>query len=296
LDKKQEQTQSTFAYKWSKTTTYESNEIEKNSYEWELDRYFGSEKERTKFFLENKGKSFLDAGCGSGFSAKILFNNELQNIKYTGVDISNAVWSVEDKLIPFSKKENLQFYQENIETMNLKEEFDVIFSEGVIHHTSNPFDTFKNLTKHLKTGGKMLFYVYSKKAPLREFTDDYIRNYIQDLSNDQSWEALLPLSELGNTLGNLNISIDIKENIDVLGIPKGTYNLQRLFYYYFAKAFYKEEYKIDEINHINFDWYRPSNCYRYESKEIYQWLDECNYKVERFIKEDSGITVVATKL
>ena len=31
------------------------------------------------------------------------------------------------------------------------------------------------MQRHLKPGGRILFYVYRKKGPIREFTDDYVR-------------------------------------------------------------------------------------------------------------------------
>ena len=295
MDIKQKQTENIFSYKWAKEDTYESEEFKKNAYDWEVERYFGSEEKRTEFFEKSTNKSFLDAGCGSGFSAEVLFSEYLKNIEYTGVDISDAVWIAKHKLEKITDTNKIFFYQDNIETMNLNKQYDFIFSEGVIHHTSNPYNTFQNLTKHLKVGGTILFYVYKKKAPLREFTDDYIRETLKDLSNDEAWEKLIPLTKLGKKLGEIHTNIEIDEDIDLLGIKKGTYDLQRFFYWFVAKAYYKENYSIEEMNHINFDWYRPTNCYRYDPEEIKMWLKNNNYITERFIVEDAGITVVATK-
>jgi arsenite methyltransferase len=68
-----------------------------------------------------------------------------------------------------------------------------------------------------------------------------------------------------------------------------------LFYYYIMKIYYDKDFTIDEMNHINFDWYRPLNCYRFEPGEIKDWLKACDLKEERFVVEDSGITVIARK-
>ena len=38
-----------------------------------------------------KGKKMLDAGCGSGYSALLLFDDALNDCSYVGVDISKAV-------------------------------------------------------------------------------------------------------------------------------------------------------------------------------------------------------------
>lgn len=296
MDSKQKQTQSTFAYKWSKTDTYESEEFKKNAYDWELKRYFTTEQNRDAFFKKYRDKKFLDAGCGSGFSAEVLFAEFLKDIYYTGVDISDAITLASKKLKKLSANERLNFIQDNIQTMKLDEKFDVIFSEGVIHHTSNPYETFVNLTKHLNVGGIIMFYIYKKKATLREFSDDYIREYISHMSNDEAWQKLLPLTKLGITLGEMDTQIQVKEDVEVLGIKKGTYDLQRFFYWFIVKAYYRENYSIDEMNHINFDWFRPTNCFRFSDEEIYEWLDKQNYEVQRFISEEAGITVVARKV
>ena len=52
---------------------------------------------------------------------------------------------------------------------------DLIFSEGVLHHTDDTERAFHNIARLLKPGGHFLLYVYRKKGPIREFTDDYIR-------------------------------------------------------------------------------------------------------------------------
>jgi SAM-dependent methyltransferase len=179
--------------------------------------------------------------------------------------------------------------------MNLNEKFDVIFSEGVIHHTTKPFETFKNLVSHLNKNGLICFYVYKKKAPVREFVDDFIRNKIKDLPEDEAWKKIMPLTKFGKALGDLNIEINIEEDIELLEIPKGKYNLQRLLYYYFMKMYYVEDFNLEELNHINFDWYSPINCYRFEPREIKNWLKECNLIEKRFRVEPSGITVIAEK-
>ncbi|MCP5048899.1 MAG: class I SAM-dependent methyltransferase, partial [bacterium] len=189
-----------------------------------------------------------------------------------------------------------QFIQDDIATMKLGKEFDIIYSDGVLHHTSQPFETFKNLVSHLAEDGVIMFYVYREKAPVREFTDDLIRERIKHLTNEAAWEQLIPLTKLGKTLGDLNISIDIDEDIDLLDIPKGKHNLQRLFYYYFFKAYYDENFSLEEMNHINFDWYRPLNCFRFAPAEIKEWLRECRLKELWFNVEEAGITVIARRI
>ena len=174
--------------------------------------------------------------------------------------------------------------------------FDIIFSEGVLHHTDNTFNALESLCKYLKINGKIYFYVYKKKAPLREFSDDFIREKLQNISSKEAWEQLIPLTELGKSLGELNIELDIKQKIDLLEIPSGKINIQRLFYWYIFKIFYRPEMDTQEMNHINFDWYAPKNAFRQTPEEVRLWCKKLHLDIEREYVDEAGITVIAQKV
>src|SRR5262249_27805795 len=100
-----------------------------------------------------------------------------------------------------------------------------------------------------------------KRAPIREFTNDLTRAQVADLSPEQAWEALEPLTRLGIALGELKTEIEVSEDVPQLGITKGRFNIQRLFYWAICKAYYRPEFSFDEMNHINFDWFTPKCCH-----------------------------------
>ena len=70
--------------------------------------------------------------------------------------------------------------------------FDLILSEGVLHHTDSTRGAFEAMVKLLKPGGRFMFYVYRRKGPIREFTDDYIREKMQKMGPEEAWKALMP--------------------------------------------------------------------------------------------------------
>ncbi len=291
----QNQTKEAFGFKWKKRATYESNYFLENSRRWLKERYLGREKDSAilKEWLPD-GTRFLDAGCGSGFSALLLFKEYINNIFYLGVDISNAV----DVAIKRFDEVNIKGEFLQTDLLNLPfsgPTFDVIFSEGVLHHTDSTEKSLKYLASLLISGGRYLFYVYRKKGPVREFSDDLIRSYLSDMDDIHAWEALLPFTKLGKVLGDLDLEINIPESIPFLGIPEGPIDLQRLFYWYIMKMHYKHGWTIEEMNHVNFDWYRPLNCHRHTQEEIKKWCDEAKLKIEHMDIQDSGITVVAKK-
>jgi ubiquinone/menaquinone biosynthesis C-methylase UbiE len=291
IDEKQRQIKESFDFKWAKRDVYESNNMKKKMYKWLVERYFGTEARRKAFLRRNKGKRFLDAGCGSGLSASLLFGKCLNTMEYVGADISDSIKVAQERFKELGL--NGVFLQEDLTTMRLNKKFDIIFCEGVIPFVSQPFKTVKNLVSHLEKKGVIMFYVCRKKAPIREFTDDFIREKLKNLNNEQAWNKLIPLTKLGKILGNLNVEIKIDEDIELLEIPKGKYNLQRFFYWFFLKAYYDKNFTIDQMNLINFDWYRPLNCYRFEHEEIKRWLKKLNLKKLVFRVEEAGITVIA---
>lgn len=291
--KNQTQTEETFRFKWGKRDTYESESVMAASKKWLIERYLNNNEDLVRNYCF-EGANILDAGCGSGFSSLLLFGKELKNANYLGVDISEAVDVAHTR---FGEEGiEAEFIQADIGNLPFtKPEFDVIFSEGVLHHTDSTEKSLKYLANLLNPGGFFLFYVYRKKSPVREFSDDFIREKLTGLSDDEAWDTLLPISRLGRELGELNISVTVPEDIPILGISSGTYDLQRFFYWYFLKAFYRPDFSLDEMNHINFDWYRPMNCHRHTEEEIQKWCFEAGLRIDRMKIEEAGITIVAQK-
>jgi SAM-dependent methyltransferase len=128
------------------------------------------------------------------------------------------------------------FMQADIGRLPLpSQSLDVVFSEGVLHHTDSTENALKSLAMLLRPGGRFLFYVYRRKGPIREFTDDHIRDRLRELPPEQAWKAMMPLTHLGKALGELDVNIEIPEAIPLLDIPAGKINLQRFFYGYVSK-------------------------------------------------------------
>ena len=116
------------------------------------------------------------------------------------------------------------------------------------------------------------------------------------MSPQQAWEALEPLTQLGIALGELGAEIEIGQPIDLLGIPAGRIDVQRLFYWHVAKMFYRPDLSFDEMNHINYDWYAPANAARQSAEEVRAWCAEFGLAIEREVVEEAGITIVARRM
>jgi len=293
LSEAQEQTKETFRFKWKKRDTYDSETFLDHHKSWMLERY-GNLESANWIFEHGDNPLIIDAGCGSAVSALELFGSLLPRIRYLGIDISSAI----DVAAKRFTERGLQaaFMQANISDLPFPtNSVDIIFSEGVLHHTNSPKGALISLARLLKKGGRFMFYVYRRKGPVREFTDDYIRDQLQARTPQQAWEAMKSLTKLGIVLGELDIEIDIPQPIELIDIPAGRINIQRLFYWHVAKTFYRSDCSFEEMNHINYDWYAPANAARQTPEEVRGWCAECGLSIEREVVEDAGITIIARK-
>jgi SAM-dependent methyltransferase len=288
----QEQTRKMFGYKWTRRDTYEE-EIARYMKFW-LTEKFGDPARAPWFAEHGPNPILLDAGCGAAVSGIGLFEPVIKQIRYLGVDVSGAVEYARTRFV--ERGINAGFIQSDLNHIPLPENsVDLIFSEGVLHHTDSTQNALRAVTRHLKKGGRIIFYVYRKKGPVREFTDDYIREKLQPMTPEQAWAEMMPLTKLGKLLGELNIEIDIPERIELLDIPAGRIDLQRFFYWHVCKAFHRPEMNLEEMNHINFDWFAPKNAHRQTEQEVRSWCEELSLVIEREQIEEAGISIIARK-
>ena len=223
-----------------------------------------------------------------------MFGDYLKEHDYLGVDISNAVDIAKTRFQEMGYPGD--FLQVSLLDLPIQDEsIDIIYSEGVLHHTDSTCNSIQYLAKKLKLGGRFLFYVYAKKAVVREFTDDYIRHQLQNLTDEEAWEELKSITKLGIVLGELDQQIEIAEDIPLLGIKKGKIDLQRFFYWNICKLYYRPEFTLEEMNHVNFDWFRPLNCHRHTPEEVISFCEIADLNIEHLNIQESGITVVAQK-
>lgn len=292
-DSGQLQTSDAFGYKWGQRESYEDDAAIRVYRDWLVAKYGFASTEAWASYFDGRSR-ILDVGCGSGYSSALWLDTPQWrgNAMYVGVDISNAVDVAKQRLGHIA---NAQFVQADALQMPFPPgSFDAIFSEGVLHHTPSTREALLCCARLLAPGGEFHFYVYRKKGPLREFTDDHVRAAIAGMDNDAAWEAMRPLTKLARELARLHAEVEV-EDIPALGIRAGRYDVQRLIYWNFAKLFWNESYPFDANLHVNFDWYRPRYANRQTESEVRAWCAEAGLRINRFHGEESGFTVIAAR-
>jgi SAM-dependent methyltransferase len=283
-----------FGFKWAQEDTFTRPDYLEKTRSWLESRYG---RLAAAPWLKEHGPDpiVLDAGCGAGLSGREVFGPLAGRVRYLGADITPAVDTAKRRFAEIDMP-SAAFLQADLLDLPLAPaSLDLIFSEGVLHHTDSTEGALKALAPLLKPGGRFLFYVYRRKALIREFTDDAIREQLQAMTPEEAWVAIEPLTKLGIALGDLNVEIGVPEAVDVLGIPAGTINIQRLFYWNIFKAYYDPEMTFGEMQHLNFDWYAPKNASRHTEEEVAAWCDQAGMDVEHVHVHLAGITMRARK-
>jgi ubiquinone/menaquinone biosynthesis C-methylase UbiE len=284
-------TEDAFSSKWKKFNKhYHDKKWRDFQLNWLIERFDWKSYGNFIQFLKSK-KKILEAGSGIGNSAKLLATNP--NSAVFAIDASQSIDFAYKK---YGDSENLHFLQADLRQLPFKKQFfDYVFSDQVLHHTKNTETSFKYLTKFLKKNGFISVYVYNKKAPIREFADDYIRSKTTKMSEKECIEFSKDMAYLGKSLANLKKKITIKRDISVLKIKAGTYDVQRFIYWYFLKCFWADDGDLARSIGVNFDWYFPKLAFRHTPHEVKKWCKDVNLKVFKFKEVESGISVTAKK-
>jgi len=157
MSDEQAQTSETFGFKWKKIDTFDSPVSLTRMREWLVERYGDL---ATASWLAEHGERplLIDAGCGAGMSGLELLGPILPRIRYLGIDVSEAVDVARQR---FAERGFIcGFIQADINDLPLSSKsVDLIFSEGVLHHTDSTEDALKSLARLLKPGGRFLFYL-----------------------------------------------------------------------------------------------------------------------------------------
>lgn len=133
-------------------------------------------------------------------------------------------------------------------------------------------------------------YVYKKKGPIREFSDDYLRSFTTKMTPEKCYKFAKAITLLGKSLSELKVEFKVPEDIPLLGIKKGKQNLQRFFYWNILKCFWNPAFDYKTNVMVNFDWYHPQLAFRYPPEEIKRWFKNEGLTIEHFNVTESGIS------
>ncbi|OIN99463.1 hypothetical protein AUJ67_07170 [Candidatus Desantisbacteria bacterium CG1_02_49_89] len=241
------------------------------------------------------GANCLNAGCGVAWS-EYLFNINRKTSRFA-VDLSLAVEVAYEKTKDIA---NVCVAQADLFSLPFRNGFfDIIFSNGVLHHTGNARRSFNALCRLLKPGGTMGIYIYCLKPFVRELADRHVRGKTTEMRFEDCLGFSEKITKLGKALQKIKEPLVVTEDIPLLGIKKGRYGLQKFIYDHFLKCFYSAAAGYDFSVLTNVDWYHPKYATHHSKEEVISWFEGNGIKNIRCIQpkgwEYSGYFVSGRK-
>lgn len=288
-----QKTEQSFRDKWTNNSSMllddifdENSEIRK----WVLERNGFQTGEELSGHLKGR-RRILDAGCGAGRMTAFLASLAPDANEVVGIDLVSS--SVAQVNLAEIEKVNVQECDILGDLSGLGK-FDFIYCQEVIHHTPDPKQAVVNLSSILNDNGELAVYVYKKKAPIREYSDDFIRSKISEMAYVDAIIASEEIAELGRVLSNLKQEV-IVPDVKAIGIDAGTYSIQRLMYHFFLKCFWNETLSAQENAAINYDWFHPEIASRHDASEVSEWFEAANLSIVHQCTDHYGITIRGVK-
>ncbi|MBN1223114.1 MAG: methyltransferase domain-containing protein [Candidatus Aminicenantes bacterium] len=205
-----------------------------------------------KIFYSNsevRGKSVLDAGCGTGIFSIIFARNEAA--KVMGIDISEGSLTTARSLKERFGLSNAEFQREDM--LNLPftaDTFDIVWAWGTVHHTTDPFQAVSELIRVLKPEGSLLLAVYTRTK--LTFLHEIIRKTLIRTPKN-TWKALC--------------------------------KILAVFLWPVVFLFKKREKsrKGEKLEELIMDWYFVPIRHYYYPEEIESFLEERGFTIEKFL-------------
>jgi SAM-dependent methyltransferase len=235
--------------------------------------------DRMRHEAESKTITVYDAACGRGAIFFDLFADPVPaGMRYVGADIHGSLTDI--RRPNGVEVDWADFLRWDVSyPLPVRDKFDYVICRASVMITPDPAFTMKSLSQAAKRGGHVAVSLYTKKAPMREASDDALREIVVPLSRDEGFEVCRQFAKLGRDLQNVEAKVAITEDLPFLQIPKGEYQVQEFVYDFLFKCWYNKLFGIDHSAAVNFDWYHPEFTYRYTLEEVIGMCEDAGLKI-----------------
>lgn len=184
-----------------------------------------------------EGLLVLDAGCGGGRYARLAARH---GAKVVGVDLSTAV---EKAATLCADEPEVTIVQADLLDLPLAEKtFDLAFSIGVLHHSSDPRRAFAQVAAKVKPGGRLAVWLYRKNTPPQEWINSALRTLTSRLPARVLEPVCVGLSAVG---GVPVLNKTLNKVVNFSNHPDWTLRVCDTFDWYAPR--YQSHHTVDEL-------------------------------------------------
>jgi len=173
-----------------------------------------------------KNIDILDLGCGGGLVCEALSK---LGAHVTGIDFVKKNIEIA-KIHAKQSKLKIDYRFDDIDTINLKNKFDVILILEVIEHLDNYENLIKKIKHNLKPGGKMIFSTINKTHLANIFgifVAENILNWVPKKTHD--YNKLIKPNDLKNTLTKNNLAVTSLEGMNYNPVSREWFLSKKFF-------------------------------------------------------------------
>lgn len=132
-------------------------------------------------------KRVLEAGCGMGRWLEVVSSWGAERV--VGVDASESIHAAKENVV---NHPNASVVGADLHHLPFREDFDLVFSIGVLHHLPDPRKGFESIVRAVRKGGKVFCWVYGLEG--NEWIVRYVNPIRRRITSHLSRRSLLLLS------------------------------------------------------------------------------------------------------
>lgn len=240
----------TFGFEWEKYQHWGFYDIKKTDKKY-LEHHGGTIEDTKQAYISKcrldksdiQNKIVMDAGCGNGRYTNETMRIADSNCYMISIDASISALKIA-KQNNYINADKIIFINASLDDLPIdKNSIDSIFSNGVIMHTKNPYNSFRELARILKKDGVIVINVYQKLNIFFEIINKSIR---------------FITTRLGNKHNILFSKFMSKIALKAKKIPKLLEFLNIFF-------------RLQTTSHHMFDWYSAKIVHHHDLNEITSW-------------------------
>jgi SAM-dependent methyltransferase len=210
---------------------------------------------------EERPKELLDVGCGVGMETMAL-REATGAERVFAIDLNFALLS---RRAEFRHRPDVHFVIASLFDLPFeRESFDLVYSEGVIHHTYSTREAFGAIAPRVRPGGRLFVWVYGLDDHLipnghRRKIDDLLEKLLRPLISraprrlrDLIFKGLVAISHLRRRRG---LAFGEKEG-------------------------HGEQWTKVNTEHTLRDWLSPRYAHRHGFNEVIEWFETAGFTIE----------------
>jgi SAM-dependent methyltransferase len=235
-------------------------------------------------YSQEKIKNVLDIGCGLGHES-IALQEVTKNAEIFAIDLNFALLKSGEifKSRPYFHLIICSLFHVPLKSSS----FDLVYSQGVIHHTFSTVKAFKSIASYVRNGGHLTVWIYGLGDHLARTED----------------------------LGVLVRLVYVAECVFRPLISRSPKILRDVFFGILAiachpivkmKVRHKAKWQIENTRHSMRDWLSHKYAHRHSYNEVFEWFENLGFRIvdvqspsayrQLFRKSLWGIGVTGKKL